>query len=268
MDADGRLEVLYAYEPSTKDKDGGILFCFSDRGREKWRFVPGKAVSSRLTEFRPTYQVALLMPLAAGRDRARRIVVVSFHTSRYPTQIVLLSHEGALLGEYWHSGQCGGLDLADLDGDGRQEILLGCISNGYHTASLLVLDPYNLGGTSEEENQDYQLLGFGPGREKARVLFPRTCINRKFSEYGVPDPPAVRDDSIQVVVNERGAGPGAIACVFYHLNRRLELTNAFANDSFRNLHRDLEAAGQLDHKLTDKEVAELRKLRVLKKPGW
>ncbi len=268
IDDDGRVELLYAYDPAARENDGNILFCFSESGREKWRFVPGRGVASRLATFRPTYRVVQVMPLAPGGERTRKIVVVGTHTSRYPTQIVVLSPQGAVLGEYWHSGQLGNLELSDLDGDGHQEILLSGISNGYSTATFLVLDPNDLGGASEEENQDYQLLGFGPGREKARILFPRTCVNRKFEIYGIAGPPYVVGDSIQVVVNEKGTNTDLGVVVFYHLNRRLELTNAFVSDVFRAYHRELEAAGQLDHALTDKEVAELRKLRVLKKPGW
>lgn len=268
VDGDGRLELLYGYRPITLERDGGILFCFSEDGREKWRFVPGRAVvSTAIAAFPMAYQVGNVTPLAAGRDGTRRIAVASSNVPRYPTQVVVLSHRGALLGEYWHSGHLVQLEVADLDGDGNQEMVLTGISNGNHAATLVVLDPNDLRGASHEENQDYQLQGFPPGHEKVRILFPRTCINRKFHEYGVPGRPAIQGDSITVAVRENVTPEALPALVYYRLNRKLELAEAFVNDPFRVLHRELEAAGQLHHPLTDKEISELRHLRYLKRLG-
>ena len=265
LDRDGRVELLYTYSPASLETNSETLFCFADDGREKWRFVPGRTVSSRQATFPRCYNGIAFRLLPPSRDGTRRIVVTAHHNPRYPSQAVVLSHQGAVLGEYWHSGHLGPMELADLDGDGSEEVLLTAISNGYQAAALLVLDPANLGGASHEENPDYQLQGFEPGREKARILFPRTCINRKYHPYGVPGRLAVQGDSIEVAVSERIVARGApVPLVFYHLNRNLELTDVVVNDPLKALHRELEAAGQLDHPLTDKEIAELRNLRVLK----
>jgi hypothetical protein len=73
---------------------------------------------------------------------------------------------------------------------------------------------------------------------------------------------------IEVAVAEKAIVPEAVELlVFYYLNRRLELTNVLVNSYFKALHRELEAAGQLDHPLTDREIAELRNLRYLKRLG-
>jgi hypothetical protein len=127
----------------------------------------------------------------------------------------------------------------------------------------VVLDPRDLGGASVEQNPDYQLQGFPPGREKARLLFPRTCINRKFHEYNCVGILGAQGGIIKVGVKEGGpqrSSPG----VAYHLDRRLSLISLEFSDDLRGLHRELEAAGQLDHPLTDKEIGELRNIRTLK----
>ena len=266
LDGDGRTEFLYAYHPATIEKLGVTLFCFSHDGREKWRFVPGRKVVTRSTEFPPPYQGGHFLALAPGPDRSRKVVVTSHHVSRYPNQVVVLSHTGAVLGEYWHSGHLPYLDLADLDGDGREEILLGGISNGYQAATLVVLDSRDLGGASLEENPDYQLQGFPPGREKARFLFPRTCINRKFHPYNWTQRLAFSGDRIRLQVREREHDLNST--IVYSLDRRLSLIGLEFSDALRSLHREMEAAGQLDHPLTDKEINELRNIRYLKRPNW
>ena len=266
LDGDGRIELLYTYIPITVQKHGRTLFCFSEEGREKWRFVPGRRVSTAAAEFPPPYQVARFMPLAPGPDRTRKLVVTSIHLAHHPCQVVVLSHQGATLGEYWHSGHLYQIDLADLDGDGTEEILLGGISNGYGAATLVVLDPRDLGGASVEENPDYQLQGFPPGREKARILFPRTCINRKFHEYNWLQELAFSGDRIKLHVRQRQRDFGSI--VVYYLDRRLLLIGLEFPDYLRGVHRELEAASQLDHPLTEREIAELRNLRYLKRAKW
>ena len=186
--------------------------------------------------------------------------------SRYPDQVVVLSHTGTVLGEYWHSGQLSYGDLADLDGDGNQEILLGGMSNGYHAATLVVLDPHDLGGASLEENPDYQLQGFPPGREKARLLFPRTCINRRLHPYNWAQSLAFSGDRIKFSILEHQQVINA--SVVYYFDPRLSLIGLEFSDRLRSLHRELEAAGQLDHSLTDQEINELRNLRYLTRPAW
>ncbi len=266
LDADGRTELLYSYHPTAIDKHGVVLFCFSHDGREKWRFTPGRRVSTRSLEFPPPYRVNSLLPLAPGPDHTRKLVVTSHHISRYPNQVVVLAHTGAVLGEYWHSGQLTQVELADLDGDGSEEILLAGISNGNRAATLVVLDPRDLAGASLEENPDYQLQGFPPGREKARIVFPRSCINRKFHEYNWPLQLAFSGDRIRLGVRQREPDFGS--AVVYYLDRRLGLIGLEFPDYLRSLHRELEAAGQLDHMLTDAEIAQLRNIRYLKRPNW
>ena len=266
LDGDGRTELLYTYVPVTLEKHGRTLFCFSEEGREKWRFVPGRQVSTRAADFPPPYRVSCFMPLAPAPDRTRKLVVSSHHLSRYPDQVAVLSHTGAVLGEYWHSGHLYRLDLADLDGDGSQEILLAGVSNGNRCATLVVLDPRDLGGASVEENPDYQLQGFPPGREKARLLFPRTCINRKFHEYNWVDRLTFSGDRIKFDVREREDDVNSV--IIYYFDRRLSLIGLELSDRLRSVHRELEAAGQLDHPLTDKEINELRNIRYLKRPAW
>ena len=130
-----------------------------------------------------------------------------------------------------------------------------------------MLDPKNLGGASYEENLDYQLLGFPPGREKARLLFPRTCINRKFDPYGIPGYVGLQGDSLRVQVAER-INVTYDTTVHYLFDRKLDLKQVVVSDGFKILHRELEAAGQLDHPLTGKEINELHNLRYLKRPAW
>lgn len=266
LDGDGHVELLYAYSPVTQEAQGDTLFCFSDRGDEKWRFIPGRTLSTKQATFPRIYRLARLLPLSLRADGSRNLAVVSFHIPRYPTQVAVLSPQGKLLGEYYHSGHVGHIELADLDGDSKPELVLAGISNGYGAATLLVLDPESLSGASAEENPDYQLLGLPIGREKARLLLPRTCINRKYLPYGVPGFLGITGDTIRVQVSEKVDSPGD-PTVHYIFDRRLNLKEVIMSDGLKILHREMEAAGQLDHALSEAEVAALRNIRYLRRLG-
>jgi hypothetical protein len=54
------------------------------------------------------------------------------------------------------------------------------------------------------------------------------------------------------------------ASILYRLDRRLELIDMDLSNSLRAMHRQLESTGQLDHPLTEAEVAQLRQIEVLK----
>jgi len=266
LDGDGRIELLYAYCPSTRASRGSTLFCFSEDGGERWRFVPGRTVSTPADTVAPPYLVNSFMVLPAGENGTRRIAVASHHLSFYPAQIVVLSDRNVPLGEYWHSGHLGYNREADVDGDGRVELLLTGVNNGRKTATLVVLDPEDLAGASDEaEAPAYQILGLGPGREKARILFPRSCVNRQSEQYNWVSELEFVDGSIHLSTAESLDNKARrTAAVYYTLGRNLELLNVGVNDYLRTAHRELEASGQLDHRFTAKELDAFRNIRVLK----
>jgi hypothetical protein len=76
---------------------------------------------------------------------------------------------------------------------------------------------------------------------------------------------AVQGDSIKIDVSEKRQDADAV--VVYRLDKRLRLVHFAVSDRLRALHRELKAAGQLDHALTESEIAELGKIRVLKALG-
>jgi hypothetical protein len=263
LEGDGRVETLFVYDPSNRDLSGTTLMCFSDRGDVRWRFVPGRSVRTRIGRYEPPYLVEnfLVSPLRPG---SLRIVVSSHHLSWYPNQIAILDANGKLHGEYWHSGFLQYLDTADLDGDGVREIYLAGVNNGYRAATLVVLDDDRVkGASSQENNPDYQLEGFEPAAERARLIFARSCLNRKFDPFNEASGVRVSGDTVTVEVVERldhrNAG------VIYTLNRSLDVVAASVSYRFRALHRDLEVAGQIDHAISERELEELRGLRDLRK---
>ena len=261
LDADGETEVIFA--PRTRFGAAVPLIAYSKHGGEKWRFLPGRAVSSPVETFAPIYVARwfAVFELAPGR---RVVAVSSQHYRYYPNQVALLSPTGKLLREYWHSGHLRRLETADFNGDGVQEMYLGGISNGERAATLVVLDPRTFQGASVESDPDYQIGGFAHGNEYARLIFPRTCINRLFDEYNAVHSLVVEPERITVGVHEKISPP--FPGMIYEFGRDLRLIRAIPNDRLRSFHRELAAANTLRHALTPAELAGLSGVRDLARP--
>ena len=116
-----------------------------------------------------------------GKQKA--VVVTSHHATFHPNQVALLS-SGKLLGEYWHSGHLPHLETVDLDGTAQRRFCWGASATGYRSATPVALDPAAVRGASAEtEALEDQIMGFAPAAERARLLFPRTCVNRVLDRY-------------------------------------------------------------------------------------
>ncbi len=264
LDGDGHIETLFLEEPVQHPPEGTVLHCFSDAGAEKWRFIPGRTVSTPGDAKEPSvyarpYSVQQFSVVPLRNGKGRGVVVSSGHAEYYPNQVALLSPRGELIREYWHSGGLSAMEIGDLNGDGRVKIYLGGVSNAYKQATLVVLALDDFRGASvETEHPAYQLHGFAPGNEIARILFPRTCISRKFQPFNYVTHFLMRPDSLTVYVGERQNAP-----ILYHLGRDLSFQGAEFEFAFRALHAELASSRQLDHSLSSREEAELRNLRYL-----
>lgn len=232
LNGDGRREVLFVHYPGGTLQSAPLI-CYSDRGVEIWRFTPGRRVRSSTEEFAPTYGVRRFLVRSFGRNRAQAIVVTSSQSVYYPNQVVLLSSQGKLLREYWHSGHLFELQVADLNGDGRDEIYLAGVSNGWKAATLVVLDPDDFGGASQEpEDPKHQLIGLDRGVERARVILPRSCLSRADDPYNTIGQLMVVPGEIIVETDEH-VGPPARDGLFFHFAPDLTLRQVMYSDSYQ-----------------------------------
>ncbi len=246
LDGNGRLEVLFIVEPRAIN-ESTFLVCYSSTGREMWRFTPGRAVATITESFENIYSIGALAVSEPDAQGQRLIVVGSHHYLYYPTQLALLSPSGKLLAEYWHAGHIGAseyhLTLLDLDHDGEFEIYAAGVNNARRQATLVVLDPATMQGASEDPNVEYQLLGFPPGRERARIFFPRSEVNRALHEpYNVASTVILGRERLVVTVletlNDRIGGG-----VHYELTPELRVEQLTFDDGYKAAVQRLQADG-------------------------
>jgi hypothetical protein len=262
LEGKGHTSVLFSYlSAAGPQSHETTLICYSDRGKEKWRWNPGRELPE-LAGSSATFRTSALAVLKATEKRPPRIVVASIHEIWWPSQIAMLDGNGKLISEYWHSGALNFLTLADLDGDGREEILAAGISEYDHQATLVVLDPDKVFGASTEERPEYQIHGMGVAQERMRLLFPRSDLNRAMFQFNMAMDPKVEPGSIRLTVAECITPLGCH--IWYEFDKTFRLIAAYAGgDEFRSAHARFYANSKNPHPLSAEEQAAFQKVRCL-----
>ncbi len=262
LEGKGRNSVLLLYNPAVNPRSHSTtLICYSDRGKEKWRWTPGRALPE--LEGDPAVFYTVGFGVLKGRlGEGSRIVVSSLHNLLYPHQIAVLDSNGKTLSEYWHSGHLDYLTLADLDGDGRQEIVASGISNGYRQATLVVLDPDRVFGASTEgARPEIQIHGMGVAQERLRLLFPRSDLNKQLSVYNQSEEVVVSNGRTRLAVRECFQLPSCR--IWYEFDRSFNLTSVQVDDQFRSAHAEFYLRNPPHHNFALEEETEFSKVRCL-----
>jgi hypothetical protein len=261
LEGKGQTSVLFLYSPANPHSHSSMLICYSDRGQEKWRWTPGRELPE-LNGSPATFRTAALGVLKATDKRASRIVVASIHDTWWPSQIALLDATGKTTSEYWHSGALTYMILADLDGDGKEEIVATGVSEYDHQATLVVLDPDRVFGASTEVRPEFQIHGMGIAQERLRLLFPRSDLNRALFQFNWATEPTVERGSVRLTVTECITPPGCR--IWYEFDKNFRLIAAYAGgDEFRKAHAEFYRIGKDAHDLSAEEQAAFQKVRCL-----
>ena len=263
LEGKGHVDVLFLYLPADSQQPrSSTLICYSDRGAEKWRWSPGRELPE-LAGSPATYWILAVRVLKATEKKPPRIVVSSEYNPWWPDQIAVLDSNGKTISEYWHSGTLVDMVLADLDGDGREEIIATGVANGYdHQATLVVLDPDRMFGASTEVRPEFQIHGMGVAQERLRLLFPRSDLNRALFQYNQAIEPTVEHGSLKLTVLQCITPPGCR--IWYEFDKNLHLISAYAgSDEFRSAHARFYQNGKDAHPLGAEEQAAFQKVRCL-----
>lgn len=260
LEGGGRTSVLFLYSSGGQPSRSSTLICYSGKGEERWRWTPGRALPE-LEGSPATFRTVALKVLKATEKRPPRIVVSSIHDTWWPSYIAVLDSGGKTISEYWHSGALNYLVLADLDGDGKEEIVSTGIDNGYHQATLIVLDPDKVFGASTEVRSEFQIHGMGVAQERLRLLFPRSDLNRALFTFNMANEPTIDHGSIRLTVAECIIPPSCP--VWYEFDKNLHLISAYAGDEFRSSHARFYQNAKGAHPFSAEEQAAFLKVRCL-----
>jgi len=249
IDGDGKNEVLFT--PTTSDSfRAGRMICFDHRGRERWRFDGGRELVFGKTTYSRDYHNAF-DTLDLDGDGRLEILVLSSHWPEFPSQLTVLSTEGNPLGEYWNSGRILDYLSADLDGDGKKELVISGTNNEFNQGFVAVFDPRKIGGASPNSGE-YKNLAFGPGTEKAYIRFPWTDLDPIDSTKSWADNLSIQDNG-WIYVNTL-----ANHIIFSLDPKSLECRQVTLTDTFISRHREEAKGGRVSSVLGDAYREKLR----------
>src|ERR1700722_3576353 len=104
LEGKGHTDVLFLYHPAANPSSHSTaLICYSDRGKEKWRWMAGTSLPD-LHGTPAIFTTVGLGVLKANHGERARIVVSNRHWLYYFDQIAIVDPTGKTISEYWHSG--------------------------------------------------------------------------------------------------------------------------------------------------------------------
>ncbi len=237
IDADGKVEVLFSVQ--TDDEFGeGDLYCFDARGRRRWRFHGGRAMTFGDTAFSPDYRIDTVDTEDLDGDGESEVFVISDHNNDFPTQLTLLDRRGRTRGEFWSSGRIADYLFWDINADGRKEILIAGVNNEYRGGYFMILDASRISGGSPQVERRYSSPDVDSGSELCYVLFPRSDVAElKRPVEAIVEIAVLGDKRIQLFTD-----PGAL---YFTLGFDLKPSGVRSSHRFEQMRAEAVRAGQL-----------------------
>lgn len=266
LDGDGKREVLFTRAPD--DVGPGSLneelVCFDSAGNVRWTYAPGAKVSTSREQFPPPYRIRAVVARESGPGKAALLLVASFHSIHFPSQLAALSPQGKVEREYWHSGHMAQVFLGDLDGDGSTELYLTAFHNVSKSAAVIALDPRNFGGASEEADPAYQLTGMDPAREMGRILIPQSEMTRRIPSNAGPYSGRLQDGRLFLSVIQQYQFPALrpYTTVDYQIGPRLSIISGEYSAAFEGAYKELVERHAISPYDLDADLERIKKVEV------
>jgi hypothetical protein len=243
IDADGDTEVLFALKRRPGSQGEGTLFCFGRHGEKRWTYTCDRELSSPTKVFAPDYRIKGIYCHDIDGDGRLETFVLSIQAPDWPCQLAALNASGKRIGEFWNAGHLNDLIFQDLDGDGREEMVVSGVNNEYKGGCLIVFDPRRISGGSPQSG-DFVLGGIAPGSMLYYVTTPYTDVSlakREAVDY-ISNLGITKNGWIEAIT---GIG------VFYDFDFDLRCVQVYCGHNFQMDYEALRQAGTITSVLDD-----------------
>ena len=257
IDGDGSHQILICGNDKNAEFAADTLYCFDTDGSLRWRSGVGKMIPMGFKGEANHTNSIIRMFLMFKRTPAepQRLFVIALDRYFSPTKIIELDpRTGAFLQVYFNRGQLNVMDHLDVDGDGREELVIGGVNDAYNRACLVGLDPQSFGGYSPAPSE-FGGAELERGREKFYLLFPRPAPLRRVSDmsYNVLAR-ILRKDGGGLVVSCREFISGMPETRFhagfvYSIDPDLHISFVTGDDNVARVNNYLLSTGAIKHSL-------------------
>ena len=242
VNGDGQRETLFSLQ--TKDElNEGILYCLDEKGKELWHFETGRELAFGGKSYRREYRIFGFDVADVNADGKLEVLILSVQRPDWPCQFAVLNAAGRCQQEFWNCGHLADLCLGDIDGDGRNELVLSGVNNEYETGCAVIFKTGHIGGSSPQDDPQFRSPDLTPGTETAYLLFPTSDAVRAMRKEG---------DPANYVWLHAGNGfsvMSRVSHIYYDFDARLDCTNVTLSHIFEDLYFDLYQKGRLSRPL-------------------
>ncbi len=240
---DNLAEVLFSTQTQNEFGEGKLI-CFNYKGQILWEIETGRELKFGQKVYSRDYRIFGFEVCDIDHDERLETVVISEQFPYFPTQLVVLSSNGEKIGEYWNSGRLIDFVCADIDEDGKQELIVAGMNNEYARPSLIVFDTLSIRGSSPQEKDFFKCHDLNSGTAKYYILFPQ--IDFLLLER-MMEPLA----NIDVLKNKRLSATTKFSILIYEFDHRFELQNVRLSHRFQLMHKKAVFEGKVTSVLNE-----------------
>jgi hypothetical protein len=238
IDGEGRNVVLVTGLTTSSKYGLDALYCFEGNGELRWRIGAGKFATfgkKGIGLFAEPAFMSLAIP-RRGMDKPRLFAFVGT-IGLSPGKVTELDvSNGVELQTYHHRGGCSILQTIDIDQNGKEELLIAGLNDGFDRACIAILDPENILGHAPVPPGLAPLEPIPQAKEKYYVLLPRTDLGKDIARI-----PYSNIDRLEVIGNSRviahsREGPlnakSEIGSVVYVFGKDMRIESVTGDDTF------------------------------------
>jgi hypothetical protein len=246
---DGDTEVLFAPKRIGSQTGEGWLYCYDRKGTELWKFHGGKELVCGGKVYSPDYRIAGFYCHDVDGDGRLETFIESFQAPDWPCQLAVLDASGKKIGEFWNAGYLRQLAFHDLDGDGREELIVVGVNNEFRGGCLVVFDTRRISGSSPQSGR-FVCEGLEPGSELYYVTVPYTDVSEAMGIV------VAGFSFIEITENERIRAT-YLPSLFYEFGFDLKCLQVDWGHDYEYRHGEMAEAGKLTSVLGDPYRANL-----------
>lgn len=262
IDGRGRNVVLLS---SASSFALDTLFCIEGDGTLRWSAWAGGPIRFGKNEFTAHAQMGFYSFQVTKRtvQGSPGLYAVVRSTQYFPSKLVKMDPlTGRTLETYWHPGVIEKVTPIDVDGHGREELVIGGFNQLYGMAFVALLDQTPLSGCGPAPEESFP-AGIGHSGEEYYMLFPRTDLGKLLSPEPFNNVRGIVPGAwpfFQVYVNEGRKDTSELtATLVYTLDSTMHVVAAAVGNTFELLHAEYFAQGKLSRACDRAYREELRR---------